>query len=114
MSRILIGDFGKIVRLGLQELLDEEGMDIVADERPGGEIVQNVVAVLPDVVVLDLDAEENDAVAREIATGFPSVTVIACSSVEPVMRVFPRFHLGEYYETELSPAGFVDAVKRTG
>lgn len=114
MSRVLIGHFGKIVRLGLQELLDEEGMDVVADERPDREIFEDVVETLPDVVVLDLDADGNDTIAKRIARTFPSVTVIACSSVEPRMRVFPRFHLGESYEAQLSPAGFVDAVKRKG
>ena len=115
MTRVLIGDFGKIVQLGLQELLTGEGFDIlVADEPDGSALVKGASEALPDVVVLDLDSVENDAVAQEIASTYPSVKVIACSSVEPRMRIFPPFHRGEFYETQLSPSGFVDAIKHTG
>lgn len=103
------------MRLGLQELLAEEGLDVLVEEnRQGEELVDRVVEVLPDVVVLDLDTDGNDAVAKEITATFPSVKVIACSSVEPRMRVFPPFHRGEYYETQLSPMGFVEAIKQKG
>jgi hypothetical protein len=38
-----------------------------------------------------------------LATRFPAMTVIACSSVELTMRVYPPFHGGESYVSKLSP-----------
>ena len=51
--------------------------------------------------------EDDEAVlttAEEITSEFPAIKVIACSSEEPVMRVFPPFHHGESYASKLSAA----------
>ena len=98
MPRVLIGDFGAIARLGLREFLDEEGFEVVAEFRP-------------DVVVLDLDTDGEDDVAGQIATNFPAVKVIACSSEEPRMRIYPPFHHGESYLSELTPRLLADTVR---
>ena len=111
MTRVLIGDFGHIVRLGFEDLLEEVGMDVVTDAHADRALTDQVVESLPDVVLLDLDAERTSGVALDITHGYPSVTVIACSSNTPRMRVFPSFHRGEFYEAELSPESLVNAVK---
>jgi len=109
--RVLIGDFGAIVRLGLREIFDAEELDLVAEEAVTGDILERLVAALPDVVMLDLDTDGAEALALHIAREFPAVKVIACSSMRPTMRVFPPFHYGESYLATLSPAVLVDAVK---
>ncbi len=110
MRRVLIGDFGAIVRLGLREILDEEGLTLVAEESPGQELMCRFLESRPDVVVVDLD-EAGLRSAREIATSYPAVKVVACSSDQPTLRVYPPFHRGESYELMLSPESFADAVK---
>jgi len=109
--RVLIGDFGAIARLGLREFLDEEGFEIVAEETVPGGILDLLTEVRPDVVVIDLDTDGGLEVASRIATGFPAVKVIACSSESPTMRVFPPFHHGESYVSELTPSLLAESVR---
>jgi AmiR/NasT family two-component response regulator len=58
VRRVLIGDFGVVARMGLRKLLDDEGLDVLeaAGIRPG--TIPSLSEVQPDVVLLDLDAEE--------------------------------------------------------
>jgi DNA-binding NarL/FixJ family response regulator len=104
MQRVLIGQFGSVARMGLRELLDGQGIEVVAEAGTDREIVSCVSEVRPDVVVLDLDDETALGLAEEITAEFPSIKVIACSCEEPVMRVFPPFHHGESYASKLSAA----------
>lgn len=110
MARVLIGAFESVLRLGLKESLIEEGVDVVAESSLSTDTLDRLIETLPDVVVVDLATGEQ--LARKIATEYPAIKVIACSSGEPKMRVFPRFHRGESYTTELSPAALVAAVKQ--
>ena len=100
----VIGQFGTVARMGLRELLDGHGIEVVAEAESAGGIVSCVNEVRPDVVVLDLDDEGAFETAEEIASEFPAIKVIACSCEEPVMRVFPPFHHGESYASKLSAA----------
>lgn len=109
MARVLLGDFGAIVRLGLREVL-EEGQLLVAEETPATQILDRLVRSLPDAVVLDLDVAGSADLAMRISQRFPSVTVIACSSKRPEMRIFPSFHHGESYVSELTSVSLVEAV----
>ena len=102
MHRVLIGQFGTVARMGLRELLDGQGIEVVAEAESAEGIVSCVSEVRPDVVVLDL--EEALETAEEITSEFPAIKVIACSCEEPVMRVFPPFHHGESYASKLSAA----------
>lgn len=102
MQRVLIGGFGTVARMGLRELLDGQGVEVVAEPEPDRGIVSCVSEVRPDVVVLDLDDDGAVKTAEEIASEFPAIKVIACSCEEPVMRVFPPFHHGESYASMLS------------
>ena len=103
MHRVLIGQFGTVARMGLRELLDGQGIEVVAEAESARGIVSCVSEVRPDVV-LDLDDEGALGVAEEITSEFPAIKVIACSCEEPVMRVFPPFHHGESYASKLSAA----------
>ncbi|MGH9005547.1 MAG: hypothetical protein ACRDYV_20670 [Acidimicrobiia bacterium] len=125
VHRVVIGDFGAVARLGLFDLLSDEGLEVVgrteSPERPeavvgrGGpaptEIVGLVSEVRPDVVVLDLDDESALEVAVQITSAFPAIKVVACSSEEPVMQVFPPFHHGESYLSQLTRADLAQALQ---
>jgi DNA-binding NarL/FixJ family response regulator len=58
MHRVLIGQFGTVARMGLRELLDGQGIEVVAEAESAEGIVSCVSEVRPDVVVIDLDDEE--------------------------------------------------------
>jgi DNA-binding NarL/FixJ family response regulator len=104
MQRVLIGQFGTVARMGLRDILDGQGIEVVAEAESAEVIVACVSEVRPDVVVLDLDDEGVLDLAEEITSEFPAIKVIACSCEEPVMRVFPPFHHGESYASKLSAA----------
>jgi AmiR/NasT family two-component response regulator len=110
MTRVLVGDFAALERLGYQDILRvANGVHLV--EATEGDLVQRVVDALPDVVVLDSDAADSDELVEQIVHRFPRVLVIACSSTRPVMRVFPPLHYGESYTTRLEPALLTSAVQ---
>lgn len=111
MSRVLIGGFGAIARLGLREVLDEEGFDVVAEQGAPGELLDLLTRVRPDVVLLDLDTESSMEFAGRISTDFPAVKIIACSAEESTMRVFPPFHHGESYVSNLDPHALAETVR---
>jgi len=99
MTRVLVGPFGAIVRAGLDDLLCHPQLQVV--HADGDDLWPRLLAELPDVVLLDLDAPGTRETARRIATDFPALTVVACSSVDPTMRIYPRFHHGESYTRAL-------------
>jgi AmiR/NasT family two-component response regulator len=111
VRRVLIGDFGAVVGMGLRKLLDNEGLDVLEAAGIRAGIIPRLSEVQPDVVLLDLDAEGVPDLAARISSAFPAVTVIACSSAEPIMRVFPPFHHGESYCAPFTPVLLAAAVK---
>ena len=109
--RVVIGAFGAIARLGIRELLHEEGFDVVAEQSAGASMLDRLTEARPDAVLLDLDSEECLPTAAWISASFPAVTVIACSADEAAMRVFPPFHRGESYVSPLDRTLLVQAVR---
>jgi chemotaxis response regulator CheB len=109
--RVLIGDFSVIARTGLRELLVQEGLEVLGAAETRQEIIPRLGEVRPDVVLLDLDAEDASEFAARISAAFPATTVIACSCEEPIMRVFPTFHYGESYTAPLTRVLFAAALK---
>jgi AmiR/NasT family two-component response regulator len=108
MTRVLMGDFTALQRLGLEDVLQHDGVELV--EVPNPAVAERLIDVLPDVVVLDSDAAETCGLVRLITHDYPVITVIACSSVVPLMRVFPSMHRGESYTTRLEPALLTSAI----
>jgi len=99
MVRVLMGDLGAMVQAGLEAILADQQVDVV---RAGGrDLLASVVEAVPDVVVLDLDREASGMLAHRLCTRYPALTVVACSSEHPTMRVFPPFHHGESYTSRL-------------
>jgi CheY-like chemotaxis protein len=109
MTRVLVGDFDALHRLGLQDILRTEGIEVM-DER-GGDVLSRVLEALPDVIVLDLDQHATLELVDQIVYRFPAVKVVACSSRHPMMRVFPPLHYGEFYESDLDAALLCSAVQ---
>jgi chemotaxis response regulator CheB len=109
MTRVLMGDFSALHRLGFEDILRVDGIELV--ETAGADVVGKLVEALPDVIVLDLDQQETLDLVRRIVHQFPAVKVVACSSAQPMMRVFPPLHYGESYTTDLDPALLTSAIQ---
>jgi DNA-binding NarL/FixJ family response regulator len=110
MRRVLMGDFSALHRLGLREILRCDGIELVETTEP--DVVDRLVEAPPDVIVLDLDQRDVLDLVHRIVHLFPSATVVACSSAQPLMRVFPPLHYGESYTTDLDAALLTRVVQK--
>jgi DNA-binding NarL/FixJ family response regulator len=104
-----MGDFSALHRVGLEDILRVDGIELV--ETTALDVMSRLVEVLPDVVVLDLDQGETAELVDRIVHQFPKVKVLACSSEQPLMRVYLPWHYGEFYSTDLEPALLTSAVQ---
>jgi DNA-binding NarL/FixJ family response regulator len=104
-----MGQFDALHRLGFEAILGADGIQLVHVADP--ELLGRLAEALPDVVVLDLDLRETAHLVHRIVHQFPTVKVVACSSGQPTMRVFPPLHYGEYYTTRLDPALLTSAIQ---
>jgi DNA-binding NarL/FixJ family response regulator len=111
VPRVLVSRFGAIARLGLHAFLEEEGFEVIEPECGSNHLLSRLSAERPDVVVIDLDSSGAQELARRIAASHPTIRVIACSAEYPTMRVYPPFHNGESYESDLSSALLAEAVR---
>lgn len=109
MTRVLIGDVGAILRLGLRELFGSKA-DIRVREAANMDLIGTLQTSLPEVVLIDLDQLGSANIAETIVTQYPAVRVLACSSLRAVMRVYPPFHRGECFSTSLDPDSLLEAV----
>ncbi len=101
MTRVLVGPFAALLRAGVDDLLGDPRIEVV-HARDRDDFAAKLLSARPDVVLLDLDADGGELRADRISRDHPALTVVACSSIDPTMRVFPRHHHGESY---LSPVG---------
>jgi len=109
MTRVLMGDFDALHRLGLEDILRVDGIELIG--AAGVDVLDRLLEALPDVIVLDLDKRATLDQVQVIVHRFPAVKVVACSSSHPMMRIFPPLHYGEFYETDLDPALLTSAVQ---
>lgn len=109
MRRVLMGDFGAIVRAGFQDILEDQGVQLL--KADGIDLLERLVQHLPDVVVLDLDRSGTSELVQRITADFPALKVVACSTEQPIMRIFPPFHRGESFERELDLDAFISIVQ---
>ncbi len=95
--RILLADDHKMLREGLQVLLDRQpGMHVVGEAASGKEVLAKAAALKPDVVVMDLSMPElNGLQATELLRArHPAIKVVVLTA-----------HEDESYLTQLCKAG---------
>lgn len=83
--RLLISDRGPLLRDGLRALLQSEAdLHIVGLAATGGEAVEMVRALLPDILMLELEPHRSglDVVRELSATGVPVRTILLATAVE--------------------------------
>ena len=109
-TRVLIGDFGAIARQGFRETLAEEGFEVLDVDCSPAEVLPNLRAHHPDIVLLDLDLSGTEELATELTHRFPNTRVLACSAERPHMRIYPKDGAAPY-SAELDAAGLAQAVR---
>jgi DNA-binding NarL/FixJ family response regulator len=95
--RILLGDDHTVVRQGLRKILEEQpAWQVIAQASDGREAVQQTLALLPDVAVLDIAMPLLNGIeaTRQIVRRAPAVHVLILS-----------MHAEEAYVTQAIQAG---------
>jgi len=107
----LVGRFGAIVRLGMLAVLHDGAVECVEEEPPQADLLARLEAAQPDAVVIDGDDGSSGSLVAAVRGRRPEVTVIACSNEHLTMQVLPGGAAGHPYETTLSAAELVGAVR---
>src|SRR3954447_24714549 len=85
--RILLGNLGPIMRMGMRRVLTESGCDVVGQEDRPSAIVGEVHRLRPDIVVLDLDGGSAQQLGHLVAGASPETTVVLWAREEDLMEV---------------------------
>jgi AmiR/NasT family two-component response regulator len=85
--RVLLGNLGPIMRLGMNRVLSEEGCQVVGQEDRPSAIVGAAHRLRPDIVVLDLDGGSSHELGRLVRGASPETTVVLWAREEDLMEV---------------------------
>ena len=85
--RILLGNLGPIMRMGMRRVLTESGCEVVGLEDRPSAIVGEVHRLRPDIVVLDLDGGSAHQLGHLVAGASPETTVVLWAREEDLMEV---------------------------
>src|SRR5881628_175896 len=94
--RLVLADDHLVLRQALRALLEQRGLEVVADEADGSAAVAAVQRLNPDVVVLDVAMPVLNGVeaAREIARIAPACPVILLSGIDDTRFVREALKVG--------------------
>ena len=87
--RVVVAEDAMITREGLVRLLEEAGVEVVAQTQDGDELLRKVSTTRPDVAIVDIrmpptNTDEGLVAAKTIRARHPDVAVLILSSyVEP-------------------------------
>lgn len=76
----MVGDPHDLFRRGLVVRLEEDGIDVVAEAAGVDELVEEVVALAPDVVVLDVSARGGPEAVARLSAAVPTTRIVALST----------------------------------
>jgi DNA-binding NarL/FixJ family response regulator len=117
MVRVMVVDDHPMWRDGVARDLAEAGYEVVATVGEGGQAVRVAGAVLPDVVVLDLQLPDMSGaeVAARLAgmTPPPKVLVLSASAEQDDVLKAVKAGASGYLVKSASREEFLDAVRRT-
>ena len=85
--RVLLGNLGPIMRLGMNRVLSEQGCQVVGQEDRPSAIVGAAHRLHPDIVVLDLDGGSSNELAQLVRGASPETTVVLWAREEDRMQV---------------------------
>lgn len=117
MIRVLLVDDQKIIRQGLQVLLEPEtDIDIIGTADNGLAAIQQVEAMRPEVVLLDIVMPEIDGIAatRVIRNRFPDIKILVLSGHDDPAQLAAAMQAGaQGYLLKNTPAAELAAAIRS-
>ena len=85
--RVLLGNLGPIMRLGMNRVLSEQGCQVVGQEDRPSAIIGAAHRLRPDIVGLDLDNGSSYELAQLVRGASPETTVVLWAREEDLMEV---------------------------
>jgi AmiR/NasT family two-component response regulator len=85
--RILLGNLGPIMCMGMRRVLTEHGCEVIGQEDRPSAIVGEVHRLRPDIVFLDRDGGSAQQLGRLVAWASPETTVVLWAREEDEMEV---------------------------
>ena len=86
-SRVLLGNLEPMVRLGMVDVLAEEGVEVIGEEERPQALVLMAGRLRPDAVVLDLLEGSSRELGARVQTASPDTKVILWTRDEDAMEV---------------------------
>ena len=112
--RVLIVDDQELVRAGFRMILERGGLDVVGVAADGAEAVELSLALLPDVVLMDLRMPRMDGIeaTRRILDRTTATRVVALTTFDLDEYVYEAVKAGAsgFLLKDISPADLVHAV----
>jgi NarL family two-component system response regulator LiaR len=115
--RVLVVDDHAVVRRGIRALLaTEEAIEVVGEARDGQEALDQIEALRPDVILLDLIMPKVDGieVTREAMAQNPEARILVLTSFAADDKVFPAIKAGAlgYLLKDTGPHELVRAIRQ--
>ena len=114
--RVFLLDDHDIVRRGLRDLLEAEGMEVVGEAATAEEGLSRIPPTRPDVAVLDVRLPDGSGVevCRDIRSRHPEVKCLMLTSFSDDEALFQAIMAGAagYLLKQLQGSDIVDAVQR--
>jgi two-component system response regulator DevR len=113
---VFLLDDHEIVRDGIRVLLESAGLRVVGEAAAAPEAVRRILAVQPQVAVLDIELQEGDGVSvcREIRAALPDTQVIMLTSHDDDEALFASIMAGAagYVLKQVRGNDLVDGIRR--
>ena len=85
--RVLLGNLEPLVRLGMMDVLSEDGWELLGEEQRPAALVLMAGRLRPDVVVLDLLERSSRELCERVRMASPDTKVILWARDEDAMEV---------------------------
>ena len=116
MTTVFLLDDHEIVRRGLRDLFESNGLDIVGEASTAAEALQRIPATRPDVAVLDVRLPDGSGVevCRDLRSDNPDLKCLMLTSYSDDEALFDAIVAGAsgYALKEIGSNDLVDAVRR--
>ena len=85
--RVLLGNLEPMVRLGMIDVLEEDGIEVIGEEERPQALILMAGRMRPDLVVLDLLDRSSRELGERVRTASPETKVILWARDEDAMEV---------------------------
>lgn len=116
MIKVILADDHKLVRDGLQAILDREGdINVVGEAGDGRAVIRQCRRLKPDVILLDISMPGMSGIdaAREILDSFPGVEVVILSMHSTKEHIYQALKVGArgFLRKETAGVEVADAIR---